>query len=69
MAKRERRFTVVHEEGALTVARVLRDTKTGVCYLWYGEGAAYGLTPLLNADGSPVVTWDTMDDGAPRDLR
>lgn len=55
----------------MTVARVIRDTRTGVCYLWYGEGTAYGLTPLLAADGSPLVTWDTLDEPAPgpRDLR
>ena len=37
-------------------ARVLVDRKTGVNYLWTAAGYAGGLTVLLNADGTPVVT-------------
>lgn len=32
------------------------DTQTGVNYLYHAAGYGAGLTPLLNRDGSPVVT-------------
>jgi hypothetical protein len=32
------------------------DKKTGVNYLFIQSGYAGGLTPLLNADGSPITT-------------
>ena len=35
---------------------ILVDKKTGVNYLFVQSGYAGGLTPLLNADGRPVVT-------------
>ena len=38
------------------ICRVLVDRKTGVNYLWTQGGYAGGLTVLLNADGTPVVT-------------
>lgn len=59
MTQQERRFEVVHEEkqvGELT--RILRDTVTGVCYLYTWTMSGGGLTVLVNADGSPVVQPD-----------
>ena len=38
--------------------RILRDTQTGVEYLFTWYGNAGGLTPLLEADGTPVVRHD-----------
>ena len=38
------------------IPRFLVDTETGVNYLWHAEGYGGGLTPLLNADGTPAVT-------------
>ena len=35
---------------------ILVDRQTGVNYLFVASGYAGGLTPLLNPDGSPVVT-------------
>lgn len=35
---------------------VLVDKETGVNYLFVQSGYAGGLTPLLDADGKPVVT-------------
>ena len=35
---------------------ILVDSVTGVNYLFVSEGYAGGLTPLLNRDGTPVVT-------------
>lgn len=57
MAKKEKRFKVVHTDGGFgTTAKILVDTETGVNYLWYQEGYAGGLTVLCNRDGSPVIT-------------
>lgn len=56
MAKKDRRFTVVHEEGSgLTISfTILRDNVTGVLYLFTKSGYGGGLTPLLDAQGKPV---------------
>ncbi|MCQ2419917.1 MAG: DUF6440 family protein [Clostridia bacterium] len=32
------------------------DKVTGVTYLWMSSGYAGGLTPLLDANGNPVIT-------------
>ena len=55
MAKKEERFITVHSEnfGSETI---IVDKKTGVNYLFVTAGYAGGLTPLLNPDGTPVVT-------------
>lgn len=61
MAKKDDRFAVVHEEGNRFTGRVraiLVDRVTGVNYLWVKEGYGAGLTPLLGADGKPVITYD-----------
>ena len=36
-------------------ARILVDVETGVNYLWCVEGFAASITPLLGADGKPIV--------------
>ena len=56
MAKKEKRFAEVYSEGSLTVTQILVDKQTGVNYLFHASGYAGGLTPLLKADGTPVVT-------------
>lgn len=59
MAKKEKRFIKVETEGggftgpAITV---FVDRQTGVNYLYASSGYGAGLTPLLNRDGTPVVT-------------
>ncbi|HIZ37680.1 MAG TPA: hypothetical protein H9815_18035 [Candidatus Ruania gallistercoris] len=59
MTQQERRFDVVHEEKQTgEVIRVLRDTTTGVCYLYAWTMSGGGLTALLNPDGTPVVQSD-----------
>lgn len=35
---------------------IIVDIETGVNYLWVKSGYAGGLTPLLNRDGTPVIT-------------
>ena len=55
MAKKEKRFikTYSQELGGVVI---YVDSKTGVNYLFVQAGYAGGLTPLLNRDGSPVIT-------------
>ena len=55
MAKKEERFVKVHSENMGT-EMILVDRVTGVNYLFVHSGYAGGLTPLLNRDGTPVVT-------------
>ena len=55
MAKKEKRFIKVHSEN-LGSEMILVDKVTGVNYLFVQSGYAGGLTPLLNRDGTPVVT-------------
>ena len=53
------RFEIVYKEGNALVTglkMVLVDKETGVNYLFVQSGYAGGLTPLLDADGKPVVT-------------
>ena len=52
----EKRFVKVHDDGAFGSNEIWVDTKTGVNYLFHQSGYAGGLTPLLNSDGTPVVT-------------
>ena len=55
MAKKEERFIKVHSEN-LGSELILVDKLTGVNYLFVSQGYAGGLTPLLNRDGTPIVT-------------
>lgn len=54
--KKEARFVEKHVGSFFNDTRILVDRKTGVNYLWHCEGYAGGLTPLLNRDGTPVVS-------------
>ena len=57
MAKKETRFEKVYEQSSFTMSEcIIRDKKTGVNYLLVNHGNGGGLTPLLNRDGSPVVS-------------
>ena len=55
MAK-EKRFECVYKQGGLSSVQILRDTKTGVEYLYVQSGYSGGLTPLLDREGKPVVS-------------
>lgn len=55
MAKKEERFIKVHSEN-MGSEMILVDRKTGVNYLFVSSGYAGGLTPLLNRDGTPIVS-------------
>ena len=58
MKKEEERFVIQLKEGSeFGVQRtILVDRETGVNYLFFKSGYGAGLTPLLAADGTPVVT-------------
>jgi len=53
------RFEVVHDEGAVNwdMPRtiIFKDKQTGALYLFARSVYGGGLTPLLDADGKPVV--------------
>ena len=59
MAKKEDRFIKVYSQnggfGGNSMA-IYVDKETGVNYLFSASGYAGGLTPLLNRDGTPVIT-------------
>ena len=55
MAKKEERFVQVYSENFGSQV-ILVDKATGVNYLFVQSGYAGGLTPLLNRDGTPVIT-------------
>ena len=54
--KKNERFEKVYTQGAVNVTEVWVDRETGVNYLFHVSGYAGGLTPLLDAQGNPVVT-------------
>ena len=55
MAK-DSRFIKVYSDGAFGSNEIWVDKLTGVNYLFHASGYAGGLTPLLNRDGTPVIT-------------
>lgn len=60
--KKAKRFEIVYEEGWFTSAKTIYvDKETGVNYLFIASGYAGGLTPLLDAEGKPVITKGTAD--------
>ena len=52
------RFDIKDREtlGLITDARVIVDKVTGVNYLFVQCGYGGGLTPLIDAEGNPIVT-------------
>ena len=56
MAKKNDRFIKVYSQGSLNVTEIWVDKETGVNYLFHASGYSGGMTPLLKADGTPVVT-------------
>lgn len=52
----QKRFVKIYSDGVLGSNEIWVDTKTGVNYLFHQSGYAGGLTPLLNRDGTPVVS-------------
>ena len=59
MAQKEQRFIKVYSQsGGFTgpATYILVDKETGVNYLYAASGYSGGITPLLNRDGTPVIT-------------
>ena len=57
MAKGDNRFEKLYSQGGFTrTMEIWVDKKTGVNYLCTQAGYSGGMTPLLNRDGTPVVT-------------
>lgn len=57
--KKEKRFVKVYSDGggfSGPATCVLVDRQTGINYLYVSGSYGGGVTPLLNRDGSPVVT-------------
>lgn len=52
----QKRFVKVYSQGTLDVTEIVVDRETGVNHIFRASGNAGGLTPLLNRDGTPVVT-------------
>ncbi len=51
------RFEVVYQETGLKSEKtVYVDKETGVKYLFIANGFGGGLTPLLDAEGKPIIT-------------
>ena len=56
MANSKNRFEKVYSQGVLAGMEIWVDKQTGVNYLCYVNGYAGGMTPLLDAEGKPVIT-------------
>ena len=52
----QKRFVKTYSDGVFGSNEIWVDRLTGVNYLFHATGNAGGLTPLLNRDGTPVVT-------------
>lgn len=52
------RFDIQEREnlGLLTETSIIVDKETGVNYLFVHRGYGGGLTPLLDAEGKPIIT-------------
>ena len=55
--ERSQRFEMVSSEvvSAGGFAAAIKDTQTGVCYLFYKSGYGAGMTVLVNEGGTPLV--------------
>ena len=58
MANHNDRFIKTYTQGNsfTQIVQVWVDKKTGVNYVFMQSGYGGGLSPLLNADGKPVIT-------------
>ena len=51
------RLEVVYQETGLKSEKIIYvDKETGVNYLFIANGFGGGLTPLLDAEGKPIIT-------------
>ena len=58
--KKDESFVVIHKEGSQLkdsgFRQLLVDKETGVTYLLWKAGYGSAITPLLNKDGTPIIT-------------
>ena len=57
MTGKENRFVKTYSQGAFDTMEIWVDRETGVNYIFHWNGNASGMTPLLDAEGKPVVTY------------
>ena len=50
------RFVKTYSQGVANITEIWVDKETGVNYVFHAAGYAGGLTPLLDAEGKPVIT-------------
>lgn len=50
------RFVKIYKQGKLAQFEIWVDKETGVNYLAYAAGYGLTMTPLLDAEGKPVLT-------------
>ena len=50
------RFEKIYSQGTMNVMEIWVDRETGVNYVFHASGYAGGMTPLLDRDGTPVVS-------------
>lgn len=55
MTKKEKRFVRTYSQ-EMGSSEIWVDKQTGVNYFWHAGGYSGGLTPLLDAQGKPIVT-------------
>lgn len=56
MDNKKKRFVKKYGQGKIEATEIWVDTKTGVNYLYHHVGYSGGLTPLLDAEGKPIIT-------------
>ncbi len=56
MSKNDRFEVLYQETGLKSEKAIFADKETGVNYLFIADGFGGGLTPLLDAEGKPVIT-------------
>ncbi len=56
MTKTTSRFIKIYAEGNKEGTEIWVDRKTGVNYVFHYRGCVEGFTPLLDAEGKPVIT-------------
>ena len=63
--KQEKRFAVTYTQSGFTspTMQILVDKQTGVNYIYASSGYSGGITPLLNRDGTPVISALPLQDG------
>ena len=54
--KKQSRFVCVDRHGTPRDVEIWVDTQTGVNYVFIRESLAGGLSPLLDANGKPIVS-------------